>query len=619
MIQFFWDTSDKVHLEPLISAVLNHAEGKPATLTITVPEDHAPMAQRLRGQWGTLMYVQPQDPESEPDHLASGQNGPTTNHLLFYGKTVGFTEKHGQIDIHLISEKMPFKAQWPDVLNEIKAKNQHHELWSEADPETMLCSIPYAWYWDRCTGKLGISHAFQGHKTWDLSDQYDPKHYVVQKNEPLSEINVQISALWDQSILDYVDVAPEIAKQFHNGVIGTLTDRALESAWPETGRFFPSGYFVAHSALVKKPSSARHPDAIVFSPLATQAEHAGPTPQWIAETSFYDAKLVMGYFYRQKRKEQVQYALKADLPNNQQGRTQDLDITLPPFIRYDDLPLWNPGMTYEQGEEVQHQGRVYGFHGDEGQNINQNMGQDMGQYKHLARNGFDPSDQYWQEIPEKTKWLLPAVSDSFFNQTLGKELFQYTLHRAKTALIWGTRCTEIQVRGTVKDFHTITLNDCFSLGEDHDSDKKITGKVVDYTLNMNGLNNQAYVQIKGAFFMHFNDAPAPALDDENTIFIDGLRCLWPEKDPPADILSQKLKDKLCKKIDIFNPIEEQLQHLESLQEKMWTDDWDANSVHAKETRIRLHFHSLRTSQCLEHTIPIEILTPYRPEQDRGSE
>ncbi len=616
MIQFFWDTSDKTHLEPLISAVLNHAEGKPATLTITVTEDHMPMAQRWRGQWGRLMYVQPQDAKSNDSAPDSRPKGPTTTHLLFYGKTVGFTEKHGQIDIHLISEKAPFKTQWPDVLNEIKAKNQHHELWSEADPEIMLSSVPYAWYWDRCTGQLGISHAFQGHKTWDLSDQYDPKHYVVQKNEPLSQINVQISALWDQSILDYVDVAPEIAKQFRNGVIGTLTDRALESAWPETGRFFPSGYFVAHSTLVKKPSSARHPDAIVFSPLAPQAEHAGSAQNWIAETSFYDAKLVMGYFYRQKRKEQVQYVLKADLPNNQHGRTQDLDITLPPFIRYDDLPLWNPVMTYEQGEEVQHQGRVYAFHGDQGQNMDQDMGQDMGQYKRLARNGFDPSDQYWQEIPEKTKWLLPAISDSFFNQTLGKELFQYTLHRAKTALIWGTRCMEIQLRGTVKDFHTITLNDCFSLDENHDSRKKITGKVVDYTLNMNGLHNQAYVQIKGAFFMPFDDALAPALDEEKTVSIDGLRCLWPEKDPPADILSQKLKDKVCKKIDISNPIEEQLQHLETLKERMWTDDWDANSVHAKETRIRLHFHSLRTSQCLEHTIPVEILTPYRPEQDQ---
>jgi hypothetical protein len=621
MIQFFWDTSDKTHLEPLISAVLNHAEGKPATLTITVTEDLMPMAQRWRGQWGRLMYVQPQDAKSNDatsddpalDVPQPGQNGAHPKHLLFYGKTVGFTEKQDQIDIHLISEKAPFKAQWPDVLKEIKAKNKHHELWSEADPETMLCTVPYAWYWDRCTGKLGISHAFKGHKTWDLSDQYDPKYYVVQKNEPLSQINVQISALWDQSILDYVDVAPEIAKHFHNGVIGTLTDRALESAWPETGRFFPSGYFVAHSALVKKPSSAQHPDAIVFSPLATQEDHTGAAPQWIAETSFYDAKLVMGYFYRQKRKEQVQYALKADLPHNQHGRIQDLDITLPPFIRYDDLPLWNPVMTYEQGEEVQHQGRVYRFHGnDQGQNL----GQDMGQYKRLARNGFDPSDQFWQEIPEKTKWLLPIVSDSFFNQTLGKELFQYTLHRAKTALIWGTRCREIQLRGTVKDFHTITLNDCFSLGEHQDSNKKITGKVMEYTLNMDGRRNQAYVQIKGAFFMHFNDAPAPSLDDKKTVSIDGLQCIWPENNPPADILSQKLKDKVCKKIDVFNPIEEQLQHLETLQEKMWTDDWDANSVHAKETRIRLHFHSLRTSQCLEHTIPIEILTPYRPQKDQ---
>ncbi|MBM3631834.1 MAG: hypothetical protein FJX00_02500 [Alphaproteobacteria bacterium] len=619
MIQFFWDTSDQTHLDPL-SAVLNHAEGKPATLTITVRSHQVPESQRLRGQWGRLMYAQPHaDSQSDPNVPQPEQERAETTHLLFYGKTVGFTEKHGHIDIHLMSEKAPFKSQWPDVRNAIKAKNQHHELWPEDDPENMLCSVPYAWYWDRCTGALGLSHAIDGHKTWDLSDYYDPKYYVIQKNEPVSQINVQISALWDQSILDYVDVAPDIAKQFRNRVIGTLTDRALESAWPETGRFFSSGYFVAHSALMKKPSSTHHPNAIVFSPQATQEDSAGPPSQWVAETHFYDAKLVMGYFYRQKRKEQVTYTLTADLPHHQHGRAYDLDIALPPFVRYDDLPLWNPGMTYEQGEEVQHQGRVYRFYGDGGQNMSQggvqDMVQDMGQYKHLSRNGFDPSQQQWQEIPEKSKWLLPAVSDSFFNLTLGKELFQYTLHRAKTALIWGTRCMEIQLRGTLKAFHAITLNDCFSWGETNGSDKKIIGKVVDYTLNMDGAHHQAYIQIKGAFFMPFNDAPAPAINDEKIIVMDGLQCLWPENNPPADILSQKIKDKVCKKIDVFNPIEDQLQHLESLQEKMWTDDWNTNSVHAKETRIRLHFHSLRTSQCLEHTIPVTICTPYNPEHD----
>jgi hypothetical protein len=150
------------------------------------------------------MYVLPQGPY--PHAPEPEQHRADTKHLLFYGKTVGFTEKQGHIDIHLISEKAPFKTQWPDVRHDIKAKSQHHELWPEDDPETMRCSVPYAWYWDRCTGILGLSHAVQGHKTWDLSDHYDPKYYVVQKNEPVSQINVQISALWDQSILDYVDM-----------------------------------------------------------------------------------------------------------------------------------------------------------------------------------------------------------------------------------------------------------------------------------------------------------------------------------------------------------------------------------------------------------------------------
>ena len=612
MIRFFWDMDKKKTSIPLISAVLHHNEGKPAVLSMTVLQNTIPFSEQILGQWGTLIY---QSPEKKPE-------GASEESTIFYGKITEFIEKKDEVDIVLVSERASVEEQKTSVFEEIKAMGRHCDLWAGDSLDTFLTSVPYTYYWDRCTGAMGISHAYKGKKTWDVSPHYDPKYRLVQKKQPLSQVVVQVSALWEQSMLGYVDVAPHIAAHFPKGVIGTLTDKSLEAAWPEVGRFFPSGYFVAHSMLNKKPPSPYYPRAVVFS--APQVDHSSPpAPRWLAECSFYDAKLVLGYFYRQKRKETLQYTLKSSLFHPDQGRTETLDITLPPFLRYTDLPLWNPMMDYEKDDVVQHQGRVYRYDSEDSLH-------EIRQRSVLQRTGFKNSPACWVELPEQTKWLFPSISPSFFTETLGQELFQYTLHRAKTALIWGSRCMEIQVRGALKYFHAISLDDAIILNKDDKSDTKITGKVVGYTLHMDGIQQTAYVQIKAAFFMHSDPSVAesntqehPALhplDFKDYTFSQthGLRYAWPKQDPPMDIVSQNIKKNqlnICKRIQVFNPIDQQLDHLEKMKKKMWGNEWDPSYVQSKETRIRMDFYSLRTTECLNHTINAHILDPYTPGSD----
>jgi hypothetical protein len=71
---------------------------------------------------------------------------------------------------------------------------------------------------------------------------------------------------------------------------------------------------------------------------------------------------------------------------------------------------------------------------------------------------------------------------------------------------------------------------------------------------------------------------------------------------------------ICKSIKVLNPIEKQLDYLENIQQKMSQDDWDPASIQSKETRIHIHFHSLRTTECLEHDIPVKVIKAYIPEK-----
>jgi hypothetical protein len=619
---------------PLIQVTVNHQEGKPATLKMTVPSWSLGNAQNIRGRWGKLTYRGPEklesgsreseslEPESRQSKSGKSQSlDPESldlippEVLIFYGKVSDILEKPGIIEMTLVADKGDFQKDWEMTSQRIMAMGHHHDVWGNADPETLLAAIPYVHYWDRCTGEMTISHVCVGEKKWDLSQQYDPKYRIFRKNTPITHVNVEVSAHWVQMILGYSDIAADIARCFPNGVMGTLTDRAFESAWPESGKIFSSGYFIAESQLTKI-TDARYPSAIVFR-AQQNADGSKRGLDLVAQCSFYTGQLVVGYMYRQKRKEVLTYQLQAALPEKEEGRTTSIKLALPPFVKNDDLPLWHPLGEYDVGDLVQHEGRVY---------IHRASEPDTHVLTHhrLTRtyDGAEKSPPCWEELPEKSKWLLPSVSDSFFKETLGQEIFKHTLERAKTALNWGLRCIEIEVRGTMHDWHNITLNDGIILQKSQDNEEKISGKVVEYTLHMDAVQSCAYVQIKGAFSVALDEKSThkhPDIQDDLDAYtiqeMDGLSYGWPKKEPSGTGVDQEMRGRIFKKIAIKNTMDQQLKCIKGIQEKMLQSEWDPASVQAKETCITMNFHSLRAKECLEHLVAVQMRSRYPGSKD----
>jgi len=623
------DVFDRSQDVPLLVLNLSHEEGKPATLSITVPHGAVSATEAYRGRRGMVMY---QKNGGKNDQNNRGKNrllDAQKHHRLFYGHLVEILEKEDVTELRLVSDLFPIQDQWEVVAQEIKSKAVHHDLWDNHDPENLLACVPYTRYWDRCTGKMRISHAVKGTRTFDVSHVYDPKYRVTHKKEPVSDIKMEISVHWDQKIMGYTNIAPQIASCFPKGVMGTLTDRALESGWPETGRTFSSGYFVSESSL-KKINDARHPSGIVLpgaSEAGEDSQDAQEQSDWIAECSFYEGRLVVGYAYRQKRKEILTYTLQAALPDSEKGRSATIALNVPDFVQHDDAPQWHPMGFYQDKDIVQHEGRIYQYRENGWNAMNGSANRRIGLQR--SHEGAEKSQEYWEELPEKTKWLLPIVSPSFFTEKLGKEIFIHSLERAKTALIWGTRCIEDKIRGTIDDLHAITLDDAIVLPVLDNAEQKITGKVVAYTLHMNVMKNMGYVEILGAFPLacqkkseqdlaqNIDKNIGPHLgshvdntENYTTDTIQDITYAWPKKNPPPDTVSETMGQGICKNIVVKNHIQDQLECIKKIKQDMISDQWDPEQVQSKETRITLQFHSLNTKECLEHPIPVQILTPF---------
>jgi hypothetical protein len=615
MIRFYWHNGSEdaagqalfqnavtTHCVPFIQVNLDHKEGKPAQLSLVVPSTYAVETSCVLAQRGFLVYE-----NGEKDRGAE---------TLFYGVVKDRLQKAETTEIILIADGDAFQNQWDRLAKRIKSSGAyHHDVWPNDDPETLLATAPYTLYWDSRTGVLDTSHAYNGKKTWDIGHQYDPKYRSVRKKAPISRVNVQISAEWDQSIIGYVNVGQHIG---YGGVIGTLTDRALESAWPQIGDRL-GGYFVADSHL-EKITAVHLPDEYVFGTIENK-EIEGPdalashnaAPIWVTPCTWYQSRLIMGYAYQYRRKESITFQLQASLPKDEtDGGETFLNLVLPKFIQNEDLPVWHPLGDYAPGDRVQHEGRVYECCEASAALIEYDAISLQRSYQEAA-----DAPKIWKELPEESKWLEPLVSDQFFPKKLGKEILVHSIERAKTMLVWNMRCLEIQVRGTVHDWHAITLDDCIVLPDVNDPGKKSTGKVVSYTLHVDRVKQCAFVQITGAFFLTGPENKTQQCPEHHTQeTLAAIACAWPQPEPVHQDKGVGLEEERTfgdhfKRLEIANTLDQQLATLDTLYQTFSTQgQWTQSSVKGKETRLKIVMNPLPSRKKSTNEINLKILETY---------
>lgn len=587
--------------EEIFKLTLIQEEGKPAELALVIANPYLQKKIFPKPQ-GILTY---RDPQGEI-------------HCLFRGRLINTQQSYQKYFVNLTftSCLRPLKEEWAEFLTHHPQLKEHYDPLFHKDPENpeaILASQPLCLYWHRHSGKLGLSHAFKHldqSKHWRLeSPSYDPQSLSYRQETPIGSVNITASAQWVQHLDGFMDIAPYIADQFDEKMINTYTGKAFSNSWPKPGTSLGrSGYRVLYSALEET-------NAPFYAPLKRHRQaltlyHPVPNPQepWrqdmekrIARRSWFRGELLIGWHYRQKRKEEISFTLQASLPPEIKEVSQkNLSFSLQKLTQYEDLPSFTPFTIYEPGSTIHFKGKVYQYTGP----------------KDVCLK-FAPN--LWQEVPEKTQDFFLAIQDSFFTTPRGIQAFEYALDCAKTYLTWHTRCFYVQAKGSL-DWAPITTHDTAELSDHRLPGGRTEGKVVKYILTLEGAS-RPIVHLTLACRVGLK-APDPILGPPQPVYAQdyadpevfyyeqtpktsrGITYLRYDHHQPQDLFRYRIYAHIKAMVEavlIKNKPQEQENFLALLSSS------SSSVLKDKETKISLQFQRLQGQECLIHRIPVDIL------------
>jgi hypothetical protein len=255
--------------------------------------------------------------------------------LIFAGRLVGLPLKiaNDLISLELTAEPLDAEAQLQILAAHLKQPPYWDPLFvdllEQDNPSEWLEGRSALYAWDRVTGKVCVSDLFQGRHLLDLTPVIFSDSLTVTLGEtPLSHITVHLAVEWIQEAEGEVSLGPKIAAAFSGSMVNTLTPHALQATWPQEGRKIGrSGYWVVESSL--KTMTPPKTGVLNIYPTVTSdfavGEEGGQSPGFGRLRRFWmSAKLILGWRYRQKRREVVSFTLTQ--------RTQ-LDGTIRPLSR----------------------------------------------------------------------------------------------------------------------------------------------------------------------------------------------------------------------------------------------------------------------------------------------
>lgn len=242
------------------------------------------------------------------------------NTLLFSGRLVSLPIKMTDhlVSLELTAEPLDVLAQLQDLALDLKRS----PFWDPAFVDPTEQDNPVEWLetrsalfsWDRLTGNVCVSDLFQGRHVLDLTDVFFADSLKVGLAEtPLSHISVNLGIEWVQEACGEVNLGGKIAAAFPGRMINTLTPHALEATWFKEGqKLGRSGFWVVKSHLqhVTPPRTGildiyptLTPEFMTWDDSIQASKTLRAKRFWMAGT------LVLGWRYRQKRREVVRFTV----------------------------------------------------------------------------------------------------------------------------------------------------------------------------------------------------------------------------------------------------------------------------------------------------------------------
>lgn len=258
--------------------------------------------------------------------------------LIFRGRIVGMPLYRDKdlIEIQLTAEPEDAAEQLRALSQTLKIPPYWDELFIDPfhldNPAETLEARTAFFSWDRCTGQVKLSDLFEGQHSLVLTEKqvFRDSLRVRFTTPPLESIQVQVTCEWLQWIEGEADLAPLIARTFSRGMMNTLTPKSLKKFWPKPytplGR---SGYTILESDLTEvAPSYTGSLDIYPsVTPPFSVLEDNKPVLKRIRQ-HWFRARLVVGWFYKQKRREIATFILNHKTAFGVVGEKRTLKLTL---------------------------------------------------------------------------------------------------------------------------------------------------------------------------------------------------------------------------------------------------------------------------------------------------
>lgn len=409
------------------------------------------------------------------------------NRLLFKGRLCHVPEKiEGETyEIHLTAEPLNSGEALHKLCSELKKTSCWDSLFVPKDhqdnPSDVLEALDSLFYWSRTDQSVTLSNLFRGRHHLDINTSFLRDSLTMKMVDlPLKGVRVRLKSSWTQQFRGTADLSFFIRYKFPGGFINTLSGPDLESKWWQEGnRLGQSGYWIEETHL--REMRAPYTGALNIYPSQSRKIWVSPddpavrgkdTPFQIRLKRFwYRSCLVLGWRYRQKRQEAVEFYLGHQVqplgPSMEKVRT--LNFTLHDLDLADITHQWRPHFLYARGDRILYQNHLY-----------------EAQENHRSQEEFNQNQEDWLCLGPKPDIPFKRSRSSFFTSARGHQCVAHALDRARAHLAASSRAVEIRFSTDFERVCDVTCDHSVTLRDDRLPGGTVTGKVKSYRLVAQG-------------------------------------------------------------------------------------------------------------------------------------
>lgn len=497
----------------------------------------------------------------------------------------------------------------------------------EEDPSDALQARPALFYWDRCSGKVRLSHLIKGRYQFDVTPfifsqtiKYKCSHV------PINKIYLSLDAFWTKENSGSYNLISQLKSCFFGKIINSLTGDSFKKNWWKKGQNIgKSGYWIEESSL--KEITPLHTgilglypsvsDKIWLSPNDPLNESNQPC-QVRLKRSWFKAKLKIAWHFWQRREESIKGIIQANM-SPYFGHTmgeRHLHFTLDRVGLMDRCEGWHKERTYELDDLVEWQNSVYRC-----------------LHRHYSNENFE--EQNWHFLGKNGDVPRQKDRSSFFATERGRRAIDYALRIANAHLVYSARALDVHFKIPFSQGVRVTCDTTVLIPDFRNIKNKIEGKVKNCRLYVSGKKGIAWAEVVVGVLIPTDShpilSPEENRENERNFYVENQymeeNYEAPQKNYCHDLgvfytVSSSLeRSDSCPLEGVFVNNDGHEQNLYLAKHQYPGTDSIQGTLQSVQTNIMFKFRPLRRRQAISQQMTLSMMNAWQPRLNfqRGEE